>query len=126
MTLRCLAYTRQSKLRAHESADTSLSLDAQEARMRAYCEAQGWALAEVFRDARSRRDDPAGRVESIASGIRGGNSTTAAGNGSSGQGEPKMVNQTIHLHGVVFGNGEDWDGFFRDKMMRHAFAGAGG
>ena len=58
MTLRCLAYLRQSKLRAHESAETSLSLDAQEARIRAYCEAQGWALAEVFRDGDVVGDDP--------------------------------------------------------------------
>ncbi len=58
MTLRALGYVRQSKTRQNETNETSLSLDAQEARIRAYCEAQGWALAEVYRDGDVVGDDP--------------------------------------------------------------------
>ncbi len=50
MTLRALGYVRQSKTLQNETNETSLSLDAQEARIRAYCEAQDWTLVAVHRD----------------------------------------------------------------------------
>ena len=58
MTLRAIAYVRQSKTRPNETTDTSLSLDAQETRIRAYCEAQDWTLVAVHRDSDVVGADP--------------------------------------------------------------------
>ncbi len=45
-----IGYCRQSLARAGESRETSLSLDAQEQRIRQWAEAEHWTLTEVVRD----------------------------------------------------------------------------
>lgn len=55
---RALGYVRQSLKSGTETVDTSLSLDAQAARIRDHVTAQGWELVDVVRDHDVRGDDP--------------------------------------------------------------------
>lgn len=45
--MKVIGYVRLS---TNEQADQGISLDAQEARVQAYCEVQGWTCVEVVRD----------------------------------------------------------------------------
>ena len=47
MTMRAIGYVRVS---TDDQAREGVSLDVQEARIRAYCEAKGWQLVSVVRD----------------------------------------------------------------------------
>ena len=53
-----IGYARQSLARAGEDEDTSLSLDAQDHAIRAFCDKQGWTITEVLRDHDLKGNDP--------------------------------------------------------------------
>jgi DNA invertase Pin-like site-specific DNA recombinase len=55
---RCIIYVRQSKARAGETEETSLSLTAQETRLRERAEREGWVVVETQRDHDLSGSDP--------------------------------------------------------------------
>lgn len=54
----CIPYTRQSRARIGETRATSLSLESQEADIRAWAERQGWRVEPAIRDHDEVGDDP--------------------------------------------------------------------